>query len=48
MGSLGLFFWGEEDSVLVSEIAKIHKCDKEIVEKYYKEMLKAIKNEVRK
>lgn len=48
MGALGLFFWGEEDSVLASEIAKLHKADKDIVEKHYKEMLEAIKDEVRK
>lgn len=48
MGSIWVLFFGEEDSVLVKEIAKIHKCDVEIVEKHYKEMLEAIKDEVRK
>lgn len=47
MGAIFGFFFGEEDSVLVSEIAKLHKADKEIVEKYYKEMLEKIKDEVR-
>lgn len=46
MGAGWLFFFGEKDSVLVEEIAKIHKFDKEIVEKHYKLMLEAIKKDV--
>lgn len=46
MGSWLGFFFGEADAVLVDEIAKAHKVDREIVEKYYKEMLENIKNEV--
>jgi hypothetical protein len=46
MGGYWGFFFVEEDAVLVKEIAKIHKVDKEIVEKYYKKMLEDIKNEV--
>lgn len=46
MGVLGLFFFGEADSVLVKEIAKEHKVPVEVVEKHYKEMLEAVKNEV--
>ena len=48
MGAFGFFFFGEKDSVLVNEIAKLHKADKDIVEKHYKEMLEKIKNEVSK
>ena len=39
MGWLFLEAFGEKDVVLVEEIAKLHKLDKEVVEKYYKEML---------
>lgn len=46
MGSIWVYFFGEKDEVLVNEIAKIHKIDKEIVEKHYKEMLEAIKKDV--
>ena len=48
MGWIGPFFFGEKDAVLVDEIAKAHKIDKEIVEKHYKKMLDAIKDEVSK
>lgn len=48
MGSWLGFFFGEKDSVLVNEIAKLHKADKDIVEKHYKKMLEEIKNEVSK
>ena len=48
MGAWALFFFGEKDSVLVNEIAKLHKADKDIVEKHYKKMLEEIKNEVSK
>lgn len=47
MGSSWCFFFGEKHSVLVDEIAKELKVDKEIVEKHYKEMLKAIEKEVK-
>lgn len=46
MGAGWLFFFGEKDLVLIEEIAKIHKVEKEVVEKHYKEMLKAIKEDV--
>ena len=39
MGAWFLLAFGEKDLVLVEEIAKLHKLDKEVVEKYYKEML---------
>ena len=48
MGWMSFYFFGEEDKVLVDEIAKIHKVDKEIVEKHYKKMLENIKDEVSK
>lgn len=46
MGAVFVFFFGETDSVLVKEIAKAHKIPVEVVEKHYKEMLEAIKDEV--
>ena len=46
MGALLGWFFGEADSVLVKEIAKNHKVDAAIVEKHYKAMLEAIKDEV--
>ena len=48
MGAWALFFFGEKDSVLVNEIARLNKADKDIVEKHYKKMLEEIKNEVSK
>ena len=48
MGWFGVYLFGEKDAVLVDEIAKIHKVDKEIVEKHYKKMLENIKDEVSK
>lgn len=48
MGWFGVFLFGREDEVLIDEIAKIHKVDKAVVEKYYKEMLEKIKDEVSK
>ena len=46
MGSLGWFFFGEKDTIIIEEIAKIHKVDKEIVKKFYKSMLEGIQNEI--
>lgn len=46
MGVLGLFFFGEKDSLIIEEIAKEHNLPKEVVEKHYKEMLEAIKHEI--
>ena len=48
MGWMSFYFFGEEDKVLVDEIAKEHKVDKEIVEKHYKKMLENIRDEVSK
>ena len=39
MGAIGIYFLGEEDSVLVEEIAKLHNVDKAVVEKHYRKML---------
>ena len=46
MGAGWLFFFGEEDLILIEEIAKLHKVEKEVVEKHYKLMLDAIKDDV--
>ena len=45
MGAFGFYFLGEEDSVLVEEIAKLHNIDKAVVEKHYRKMLEALKGE---
>ena len=45
MGAFGIYFLGEEDSVLVEEIAKLHNVDKAVVEKHYRKMLEALKGE---
>lgn len=45
MGMFGVYFLGEEDSVLVEEIAKLHNVDKAVVEKHYRKMLEALKGE---
>lgn len=47
---MGFFFfqaYGEKDTAIVEEIAKLHKVDVEVVAKHYKEMLEKIKNEVK-
>lgn len=46
MGMMGWLLFGEKDVILIEEIAKLHKVDKAIVEKHYKEMLEAIKKDV--
>ena len=46
MGLGGFLFFGEKDSVLIKEIASVHKVSEEIVEKYYKEMLEAVRKNV--
>ncbi len=46
MGSIWVFFFGEKDEVLVSEIAKAHKLPKDLVEKHYKKMLEGLKVEI--
>ena len=45
MGMFSVYFLGEEDSVLVEEIAKLHNVDKAVVEKHYRKMLEALKGE---
>lgn len=48
---MGLFFFqgfGNEDTMIVEEIAKLHKVNVEVVEKHYKEMLEKIHNEIKK
>ena len=46
MGVWLLLAFGEKDEVLVEEIAKAHKVDKEVVEKHYKVMLENVKKDV--
>ena len=46
MGSIWIFFFGEKDEVLVSEIAKAHKMPKDLVEKHYRKMLDGIRNDL--
>lgn len=46
MGWVGLYLFGEEDSVLVEEIAKHHKLPRDVVEKHYKIMLDNINKDV--
>lgn len=46
MGMMGFFLFGEQDSVLVSEIAKLHKVSVEVVEEHYRKMLEAIRKDV--
>ena len=46
MGMGGFLFFGEKDTVLIDEIARVHKVPKEYVEKHYKLMLEAIKNDI--
>ena len=45
MGMGGLLFFGEKDVILIEEIAKLHKVDKAVVEKHYRKMLEALKEE---
>lgn len=46
MGLWSGFLFGEQDSVLVSEIAKLHKVSVDVVEEHYRKMLEAIKKDV--
>ena len=46
MGMMGWLLFGEKDTILIEEIAKLHKCDKAVVERHYKEMLEAIRKDV--
>lgn len=46
MGMMGFLFFGEQDLVLVSEIAKLHKVSVDVVEEHYRKMLEAIKKDV--
>ena len=38
--------WGEADTAIIEEIAKVHKVDVKVVEKHYKEMIENVKKEV--
>lgn len=46
---MGVWFFqgfGEKDTAIVEEIAKVHKVDVAVVKKHYEKMLEEIKNEV--
>lgn len=43
MGAFSFLWFGEKDKVLIEEIAKLHKADVEVVEKFYKKMLEDVK-----
>ena len=45
MGKGGFLFFGDEDNILIEEIAKLHKVDKAIVKEHYHNMLEAIGDE---
>lgn len=47
MGSGGWLWFYSEDEALVNDIAKLHKLDRKVVEKYYKQMLESIKNDTK-
>ena len=47
MGAWWILFYGDEDEDLVTDIAKVHKIDRETVEKHYRKMLEDIKNEIK-
>lgn len=47
---MGVFFWGawgEKDTAICEEIAKLHKVELDIVIKHYKKMLEVIKDEIK-
>lgn len=48
MGAWFLTAWGEKDTAIVEEIAKLHKVDVKTVEKHYREMLKNIEKDANK
>lgn len=45
MGSFGIWLFGEKDTAIVEEIAKVHKLEIEKVKEAYENMLKELKNE---
>ena len=47
MGFILLQSWGEKDTAIAEEIAKLHKASIEVVKKHYEKMLKEIANEVK-
>ena len=46
MGMWLLQSWGEVDTAIIEEIAKVYKVDVKVVEKHYKEMIENVKKEV--
>lgn len=47
MGFIFLASFGEQDTAIVEEIAKVHKVDVAVVKKHYEKMLEEIKDEVK-
>ena len=47
MGFILLQSWGEKDTAIVEEIAKLNKVSVEVAKKHYEKMLKGIADEVK-
>ena len=47
MGAFGWLWFNDDDKDIIKDIAKLHKLPEEVVETHYKEMMEAIKNEVK-
>lgn len=47
MGLLLLQAFGEKDTMIIEEIAKLYGVSIQIVADYYKEMIEKIKNEIK-
>ena len=47
MGMWFLEAFGEKDTMIIEEIAKTHCVDVKVVAEHYKDLLEAIKNEVK-
>lgn len=48
MGFILFESFGEKDTAIVEEIAKLHKAPVSLVDKFYKEMLQKLENEIKK
>ena len=47
---MGFWLWesfGEKDKEIINEISKEHKVDIKVVAEHYKDLLEAIKNEIK-
>lgn len=47
MGFILFQSYGEQDTAIVEEIAKVHKVSVEVVKKHYEKMLKEIADETK-